>query len=68
MIAFLFPIVLGALIGFTFDDGKIDKSDFGHINKELVNPIVDPLVSAKNSVVKAYQEADFSGVSALPKR
>ena len=62
MIAFFFPIILGALIGFTFDDGNINKSDFNHINKELVDPMLKPLVSAKDSVVKAYKEADFSGV------
>ena len=61
MIAFFFPIILGALIGFTFDDGKINKSDFNHINKELVDPMLEPLVNAKDSVVKAYKEADFSG-------
>ena len=65
MIAFLFPIVLGALIGFTFDDGKINKSDFGNINKELVNPIVDSLEGAKNRVVKAYEGISSEGI---PKR
>ena len=68
MIAFFFPIVLGALIGFTFDDGNISKKDFGHINKELVDPMLEPLVKAKNSIVKAYKEADFSGAAALPKK
>ena len=68
MIAFFFPIVLGALIGFTFDDGNISEKDFGHINKELVDPMLEPLVKAKDSVVKAYKEADFSGASALPKK
>ena len=57
MIAFFFPIILGALIGFTLDDGKIDKSDFKHINKELVNPMV-----------KAYENADFTGAEGIPKR
>ena len=64
MIAFFFPIILGALIGFTFDDGKINKKDFKHINKELVDPMLKPLVKAKKAVVKAYKEADFSGADA----
>ena len=64
MIAFFFPIILGALIGFTFDDGKINKKDFKHINKELVDPMLKPLVKAKKFVVKAYKEADFSGADA----
>ena len=68
MIAFLFPIVLGALIGFTLDDGKINKSDFKHINKELVKPMVKPFVSVKNKIVKAYKNADFSGAAGIPKR
>ena len=68
MIAFLFPIVLGALIGFTLDDGKINKSDFKHINKNLIKPMVKPFVKVKNSVVKAYKNADFSGVEGIPKQ
>ena len=65
MIAFLFPIVLGALIGFTLDDGNIDKSDFTNIKKELVNPISDSLVGAKNRIVKAYEGISSEGI---PKR
>ena len=68
MIAFFFPILLGALIGFTFDDGNINKSDFDYINKELVEPLAEPFVKAKKSVVKAYKEADFSGAEAIVKK
>ena len=68
MIAFLFPIILGALIGFTLDDGNIDKSDFKHINKNLIKPMVKPFVKVKNSVVKAYKNADFSGAQGIPKQ
>ena len=68
MIAFFFPIILGALIGFTLDDGNINKSDFKHINKNLIKPLVKPFVKVKNSVVKAYEAADLSGVSSIPKR
>lgn len=50
MIAFLFPIVFGALIGFTFDDGNIDKSDF---------------VFVKKQIVKAYKDADFSAIDTI---
>ena len=62
MIAFFFPIILGALIGFTFDDGNINKSDFDYINKELVEPLAEPFVKAKKSVVKAYEGISAEGI------
>ena len=62
MIAFFFPIVLGALIGFTFDDGNISKKDFVYINKELVDPMLEPMVKAKDSVVKAYEGVTAEGI------
>ena len=62
MISFLFPIVLGALIGFTLDDGNINKSDFKHINKELVNPISKKMASAKKSIVKAFDGVTEAGI------
>ena len=62
MIAFFFPIILGALIGFTLDDGKINKKDFKHINKGLINPISKKLSSAKKSIVKAYEGVTAEGI------
>ena len=67
MIAFFFPIILGALIGFTLDDGKINKSDFKHINKGLINPISKKLSNAKNKIVKAYKESKPSNAGLLRK-
>ena len=67
MIAFFFPILLGALIGFTFDDGNINKSDFNYINKELVDPLVEPFVKAKKSVVKGYEAMNTEEVAVLKK-
>ena len=62
MIAFFFPIILGALIGFTFDDGNISEKDFGYINKELVDPMAEPFVKAKDSVIKAYEGISEAGI------
>ena len=67
MIAFFFPILLGALIGFTFDDGNINKSDFDYINKELVEPLAEPFVKAKDSVVKGYEAMNTEEVAVVKK-
>ena len=56
MIAFFFPIVLGALIGFTFDDGNIDKSDFKHIKEEF-NKGVKPLEKRFSKIKQGFNKA-----------
>lgn len=56
MIAFFFPIVLGALIGFTFDDGKINKSDFNHIKEEFEVGL-KPLKERASKIKKGFNKA-----------
>ena len=68
MIAFFFPIVLGALIGFTFDDGKINKSDFKHINEsfeEGVAPLKKRASKIKKGFIKAVESIDAKSVPAI---
>ena len=56
MIAFFFPIILGALIGFTFDDGNIDKSDFKHIKEEF-NKGYKPLAERASKIKQGFNKA-----------
>ena len=55
MIAFFFPIILGALIGFTLDDGNIDKSDFKHINEQFEGAL-DPVAKKFNNIKDGFNK------------
>ena len=68
MIAFFFPIVLGALIGFTFDDGNISKKDFKHLNKsfeEGMAPLKKRASKIKKGFIKAVESIDTKSVPAV---
>ena len=55
MIAFFFPIILGALIGFTLDDGNIDKSDFKYAKKQFKEG-AKPLVKKFNNIKDGFKK------------
>ena len=60
MIAFFFPVILGALIGFTLDDGNINKSDFKHINKAFTKDVKKPFLKRISKIKKGFAVATKS--------